>query len=148
MRAYARQAKNKQLEVDAAEIRIRSERRLGEMLAQQKETVGLAPGGRPKKTPSRREEVSQPALAEVGIDHKLSSRAQKLAAVPEREFEADVAEWREKVAAEGERVTTKLVHKGELAPDDLADFQAECLANTYMDGAGVWRLVTDTEEER
>ena len=31
MRAYARQAKNKQLEVDASEIRFRAERRLGEI---------------------------------------------------------------------------------------------------------------------
>jgi hypothetical protein len=45
MRAYAIQAKDKQLEVDASEIRIRAERRLGEMLKQQKETVGLNRGG-------------------------------------------------------------------------------------------------------
>jgi hypothetical protein len=33
VRAYAKQAKNKQLEIDAAEIRIRAERRLGELMA-------------------------------------------------------------------------------------------------------------------
>ena len=44
MRAYARQAKNKQLEVDAAEIRIRAERRLGELIKAQKETVGSKSG--------------------------------------------------------------------------------------------------------
>ena len=32
IRAYARQAKNKELEIDAVEIRIRAERRLGELL--------------------------------------------------------------------------------------------------------------------
>jgi hypothetical protein len=31
MRAYARQAKNKQLEIDASEIRFRAERRIGEL---------------------------------------------------------------------------------------------------------------------
>jgi hypothetical protein len=42
MRAYARQAKNKQIEIDASEIRFRAERRLGELMAAQRETVGLA----------------------------------------------------------------------------------------------------------
>jgi hypothetical protein len=45
MQAYTRQIKNKQLEIDAAEIRIRAERRLGEMMREQKETIGLANGG-------------------------------------------------------------------------------------------------------
>ena len=37
MRAYAKQAKNKQLEVQAAEIRIRAERRIGELMAAQRD---------------------------------------------------------------------------------------------------------------
>jgi hypothetical protein len=41
MRLYARQAKNKQLEADAFEIRKRAGRRLGEMMEAQKNTVGL-----------------------------------------------------------------------------------------------------------
>jgi hypothetical protein len=48
----------------------------------QKETVGLNEGGRPKKTGSDIELVIVPTLADAGIDKKLSSRAQKLAAVP------------------------------------------------------------------
>ena len=36
VRVYARQAKNRQMEIDAAEIRIRAERRLGELMAAQK----------------------------------------------------------------------------------------------------------------
>ena len=47
--AYARQAKNRQMEIDAAEIRIRAERRLGELMALQKATVGLGQPGRPSK---------------------------------------------------------------------------------------------------
>src|SRR5690606_32625761 len=93
MRAAARIAKNRQLEVDAAEIRIRAERRLGEMIVQQKETVGLNEGGRPKKTGSDMEPVSKPTLEQAGIDKKLSMRAQKLAAVPEDEFEEELDDW-------------------------------------------------------
>lgn len=82
--AYAKQAKNRQLEIDAAEIRMRAECRLGELIRAQKEQSGLNEGGRPTKTPSNSEEVFRtPKLADAGIDHKLSSRAQKLAAVPD-----------------------------------------------------------------
>ncbi len=38
MKAYAKQAKNKGLEVDCAEIRMRAECRLGELIKAQKET--------------------------------------------------------------------------------------------------------------
>lgn len=115
MRAYAKQAKNKQLEVDAAEIRIRAERRLGEMIAAQKATVGMAKGGQPyQATGSVAAPVERPAtLAEAGIDKKLSARAQKMAAVPEAEFESMVGEWRDRVEAENERVTTNLLKAGE-----------------------------------
>jgi len=37
MRAYAKQAKNKQLEIDASEVRFRAERRIGELMAAQRE---------------------------------------------------------------------------------------------------------------
>jgi phage N-6-adenine-methyltransferase len=50
------------------------------------------------------------ALAEAGIDKKLSSRSQKLAAMPEAKFEADLAGWRELVAAHGVRVSTQGMH--------------------------------------
>lgn len=76
----------------AAEIKIRAERRLGEMIREQKETVGLNRGtaglgdanvGRRTGGSVVEPPVKVPTLAEVGIDKKLSSRAQKLAAIPE-----------------------------------------------------------------
>lgn len=94
VRHYARQAKNKQLEVDAAEIRLRAERRLGEMLSQQPK----ATGGDAQRTRFGKGTESPPTLSDVGIDKKLSSRAQKLAAVPEAEFESHLGEWRERVS--------------------------------------------------
>lgn len=113
MRAYAKQAKNKQLEVDAAEIRIRAERRLGEMIAAQRETVGLSEGGRPAKTGSRADPVSLPTLAEAGIDKHLADRARKLAAIPETEFTEIVSDWRGRVERENERVSINLLKSGE-----------------------------------
>ncbi len=64
-------------------IRIRAERRLGEMLRVQKETGGLrgpqhSTGGGSKG--SKREPLpsAPPTLSSVGIDKKLSSRAQNV----------------------------------------------------------------------
>jgi DNA repair exonuclease SbcCD ATPase subunit len=120
MRIYGMQAKNKSLEVDAAEIRIRAERRLGELLAEQKAGDGLNRGavghagpGRGNKNVVVTHDRVLPTLAEAGISKDLSSRAQKLAAVPKAEFEAEVGEWRDRVQAEHARVTTRLESAGE-----------------------------------
>jgi hypothetical protein len=69
---------------------------LGELIQAQKETVGLAKGGQPyqKSTGSKAEPVA--TLADAGIDKKLSSRSQKLAAIPEDKFEKQIADWRER----------------------------------------------------
>lgn len=98
---------------------MRAERRLGEMIREQKKTVGLATGGehggkssldRSRQNPSN----ARATLAEMGIDHKLSSRAQKLAAVPEAKFEGMIGEWRGRVEKENERVTTTPIKEGEI----------------------------------
>lgn len=73
--AYARQANNKQLEIDAAEIRIRAERRLGGMLKEE----GLTHGG-DHRSESR---FTLGTLKNIGVSKKLSSRAQALARIPD-----------------------------------------------------------------
>lgn len=87
MRAYAKQAKNRQIEVDAAEIRIRAERRLGELMAAQAGTVGKAtpPGSNQHRVKIKPE--APPTLAEAGIDKNLAHRARGYAAIPEEKFE-------------------------------------------------------------
>ena len=47
MAAYARLAKNRELEADAIEIRMRATRRMDQMRQAQKETVGLSAGAGP-----------------------------------------------------------------------------------------------------
>lgn len=115
MQAYGRMAKNKTLEVDAAEIRIRAERRLGQMLIAQKESEGLNKGNLKQGTALVVAEDGKviPKLSDVGISYDLSSKAQKLAAVPDAEFESEVGEWRDRVQAEGARVSTRLQAAGE-----------------------------------
>jgi len=77
LRAYARQAKNRQLELNAAEIRMRAERRVGQLVAEQRVTVGLNPGTRPSREHggSMEDPPSIPTLAQAGIDKHLADRA-------------------------------------------------------------------------
>jgi len=118
--AAARVAKNHELEIDVAEIRIRAERRLGEMIAEQKRTVGLNKGGGEKGVGRRGKQCGAdvephsdktPTLAAVGIDKKLSSRAQAIAAIPQEVFEATLAEHREAQQAVTSRTMETLARK-------------------------------------
>jgi hypothetical protein len=78
VRAYAKQAKNRQMEIDAAEIRIRAERRLGELMAAQGEMVGKATGAQGIGTSAgynKTRTEAPPTLTEAGIDKNLAHRA-------------------------------------------------------------------------
>jgi hypothetical protein len=104
MRAYAKQAKNRQLEVDAALVRVRAERRLGELIAEQRRTVGLNSGskgqlrGRSSGAAIRAApEDTRPTLAAAGIDIHLAKRARRLAALSDQKFEAVLAETRAQI---------------------------------------------------
>jgi N6-adenosine-specific RNA methylase IME4 len=94
MAAYARQAKNRDLEADAVEIRMRATRRLDQLRHAQKETVGLNPGGRPVKTGVSETPVL-PTLASQGIDKNLAKQARILGALSDDKFEHAVTDARE-----------------------------------------------------
>lgn len=105
VRAYARMACDTQLEMDAAELRLRAERRMGiiltEMKAEDRLNRGSAGKGRPKiggdeNKPPKPDE--RPTLADMGIDKKLSARSQKVGGIAERAFEAMVARTRQRIA--------------------------------------------------
>lgn len=116
LRAASIVANNRALEIDAAEIRIRAERRLGEMIDEQKRTVGLAKGGRPPsdaKTGLAENPVSDSpskpiSLREAGIDKNLANRARKVAAIPETQFARELRRWRERQEIDSARVSVSL----------------------------------------
>jgi hypothetical protein len=80
---YAKQSRDTSLQRDAAEIKLRAKRRAGEMVA----AVDKRPGGR-SKTEHR------PRLRELGVSLDESSKWQHIAAVPEQQFEAKIADAR------------------------------------------------------
>ena len=133
IKEYARRAKDRQLEIDAAEIRIRAERRLGEMLAQIKATTGLAKGGTPYRDtftgPDLKPVERAPTLDEIGIDKNLSSRAQKLASISDRAIEARIAGWRGKAERDAGRVTADILRE-----DGIAQRRAEHAGRTFAGG--------------
>jgi hypothetical protein len=100
MQACARQARNKQMEADAAEIRERAERRLGEMIAAQREAGMLNPGtrllggGRGAGGFVADPPAHLPTLESLGIDKRLADKARKAFALPRETFEAAVAKRR------------------------------------------------------
>lgn len=107
IRVYARQLKNKKLEIDAAAFRIRAERRWGELYGSAEKAK---PPGKPGKIGTPGGPISDvPTLDQMCISKKVSSRAQKLAAVPKAVFEEKLAIWWERVERENERVTVGLL---------------------------------------
>ena len=156
MQAYARMAKDKEMETTAAEIRIRAERRLGEMLSQQKADGGLNSGSRSQFAGKTEEglavvandhQKNVPKLADVGISKDLSSRAQKLAAVPEAEFEAEIGEWRDRVSAEGARVSARLEKKGEKQLKKAGTVEVVEAANEADGGQSLDELIAEIQRE-
>jgi hypothetical protein len=107
MRAYAHMANDLQLELDAGEIRVRAERKLGELLIAAKKSGSFregAPAGRTvdaldsskrtvdaldssKRTVDALDSSERMYLRDLNITRNLSSDAQMLAAVPEHTFE-------------------------------------------------------------
>ena len=100
MTAYARQAKNKDLEADAIEIRMRATRRLDQLRQAQKETVGLA-----KNRFSGLSDNPLPTLASQGIDKNLAHQARRLGELSDEEFEERVSEAREAAQTLSRRAT-------------------------------------------
>lgn len=88
MAAYARQAKDSELIQYATEIKVRAERRCGELLATTEKNRGAQGIG---KSAVERSDSTPPTLSEMGLTRDESSRYQQLAAMPAEHFETAVA---------------------------------------------------------
>jgi N6-adenosine-specific RNA methylase IME4 len=100
MQHYARQAKNRDLEADAVEIRMRATRKLDQLRQAQKETVGLNRGaaGGGKRFGLRGSLTDprdlRPTLASQGIDKHLAHDARVLGALSDQQFEEAIDDAR------------------------------------------------------
>lgn len=102
LRLYLKQqGESLEMQNACAEIKLRAERRAGELL---KETV--KPGGNGSnqyEQKSRNVTIATPTLAEIGITKMQSSRFQAVANIPEVVFEQKIAE----IKTQKEELTTK-----------------------------------------
>lgn len=110
MQVYARQAKNFEMENQATRIRLRAERRAGELLAAAK-ADGKRHNGRgnnpKKKLESEPRTPTPPTLSELNISKRQSSEWQQIAAIPLQEFEAKLTA----VETRREKTTTAAILK-------------------------------------
>lgn len=92
LEAYYRQARNLEAEREAANVRLRAERRAGELLAElaREQTSGL------KQGPLSNDATTGPspfaaALADTGMSRQTAHRYQQLASIPQDDFDAALA---------------------------------------------------------
>jgi hypothetical protein len=108
---YARQAQNRVAERQAAEIRLRAERKCGEKT----DEMVTAPGTRTDLT-SYHDDTKLASLTKAGISKVQASQWERLAAIPTEQFEADLADqaWHPTTAGLIERAEARA--RGPLPP--------------------------------
>lgn len=99
LRQYARQQKlSLEMQNRCAEIKIRAERRAGDILSE----IEKHPPG-PSKGDRSHDGTDPPRLVDLGISKNQSSRWQSIASIPEKDFDERV----EEIKGKGEELTSK-----------------------------------------
>src|SRR5208283_741441 len=99
LQEYAKQAKDTALIRDATEIRLRAERRAGEMLATMKASGERDSGtGYHRNTDKSESRLEIPKLQNLGVTATQSAKWQHLAKLPEDKFEIRVEHAKARVA--------------------------------------------------
>lgn len=122
MRAYAKIAKDRHLQADAAILIQRAERKLGVLIQNAKETGQLGLGRRSRSNVAGLEVADRDdsdtvekvvhddhssgrvVLEEIGVSKDLSSRAQKWARMGDDDFERTLSDLRDKIVSGGAKV--------------------------------------------
>lgn len=133
---YARQAQNTEAERQAIQIRLRAERKCGELLGEQLDRTGRG----------RHEKVSDAStLSDLHISRDQSSDWQRLAAIPADRFEADLADpmWRPTTAGMLERQEAR--ERDPVSPYK-GDDDALWIWGTLIDFEENGRLLRDPQE--
>lgn len=96
IRAYAVMAKDRELELNAAELRIRAERRLGQMVAELRASPKIKVGGTrtPKVDIDPERRGFKDTLKDLAIGTNLASRSRRFASISEDRFEHLLSHWR------------------------------------------------------
>jgi N6-adenosine-specific RNA methylase IME4 len=97
MQVYAEQAKNHSLVQNAITLRLRAERRIGELLREMKKR-GERDSGKGNRNPTLKSQAATPKLSDLGVTRVQSSRWQRLADIDAADFEALVTDARDKVS--------------------------------------------------
>jgi hypothetical protein len=132
MQVYAKQAKDHTLIEDATEIRLRAERRAGELLREMEKNKGTRGQGRPKigGSSTRPPNDTTSKLSDLNINKSQSSRWQKLADLSEEDFEQAVTRARERACTAADRTEQrkpKPKRKPKPRRRDAADISAACV---------------------
>jgi N6-adenosine-specific RNA methylase IME4 len=113
MQVYARQARDRSLIENATELRMRAERRAGELLAEMEKNKGALPGktgrkGKPVLDPT-------PKLSDLGVSKTQSSRWQRFAALDVETFESRIISARKKALSGLNTVHREIKQRAERA---------------------------------
>lgn len=139
MAAYARQAKDTELIAWATEIKVRAERRAGEMLVAAKDSKELRGRGNPQLSTA-----STIGLEDLGISRDQSSRWQRMAAMPADQFEVVVETSKAQVG----EVTSAVVLREAKRLEQPAKPKAERPARQQAAAAVPEPATTDVERRK
>jgi N6-adenosine-specific RNA methylase IME4 len=124
VKLYAKQIQDRELLADATIIQMRTERRLGVLLAAAAEAGEIGKG--------RQNATRVVTLKDIGVDRKLSSKAQKAAAMPEEAFEHLTESTRDKIKSGGAILVDPI--KAAAKDDEVATRRAAHAARTQNGG--------------